>query len=157
MSDFLMLAAAAAPAGEGMISSTARAFGFNMQELETSIREGLPVTCLVMVDGAWGMEKTAQKRTWGREAPWFHTQNLEEMRFDRVCESLGGHGEYVTTAAEVRPALERSAASGKTSVIHCVIDPESNVWPPGIEAWNALRSGKTEEFLLSQISLLEQG
>lgn len=130
------------------------AFGFNMQELETSVREGLPVTCIVMVDGAWGMEKTAQKRTWGREAPWFHTQNLEVMRFDQVCESLGGHGEYVTRASDLRGALQRATASGKTSVIHCVIDPDSNVWPPSIEAWVALRSGKTAEFLMSQMALL---
>lgn len=127
------------------------AFAFNIQELETSVRENLPVTCIVMVDGAWGMEKLAQRRSWGREAPWFHTNNLKEMRFDQVCESLGGHGEYVTRASDMKAALERATASGKASVIHCVIDPESNVWPPGIEAWNALRSGKTMEFLMSKL------
>jgi len=123
------------------------AFCFNIQELETAVREDLPVVCLVMVDGAWGMEKTAQRRTWGREAPWFKVFNAEELRYDKVCESMGGHGEYVTRASEIRPALERSLASGKVSVIHCVIDPESNVWPPGIEAWNALRGGKVAEWL----------
>ncbi len=132
------------------------AFGFNMQELETSLREGLPVTCIVMVDGAWGMEKTAQRRTWGREAPWFHTNHLEEVRYDRLCESVGGHGEYVTRASDLKPALERASASGKTTVVHCVIDPDSNVWPPGIEAWVALRSGKTTEFLVSMMSKFQQ-
>jgi len=121
------------------------AFNFNIQELETAVRENLPVVCLVMVDGAWGMEKTAQRRTWGREAPWFHTHNLEEIRYDKVCESVGGHGEYVTRASEIRAALERSVASNKVSVIHCVIDPDSNVWPPGIEAWNALRAGRAAD------------
>jgi len=123
------------------------AFCFNIQELETAVRENLPVVCLVMVDGAWGMEKTAQRRTWGREAPWFKVFNATELRFDQVCESMGGHGEFVTAASEIEPALERSLASGKVSVIHCVIDPDSNVWPPGIEAWNALRSGKVAEWL----------
>ncbi len=123
------------------------AFGFNIQELETAIRENLPVTCMVMVDGAWGMEKTAQRRTWGREAPWFKVYNAEEIRYDKVCESMGGHGEFVTRASDIKPALQRSLASGKVSVIHCVIDPDSNVWPPGIEAWNALRGGKVAEWL----------
>jgi len=123
------------------------AFSFNIQEIETAVRENLPVVCVVMVDGAWGMEKTAQRRTWGREAPWFKVFNAEEIRYDKVCESMGGHGEFVSSAAEMKPALERSVASGKVSVIHCVIDPESNVWPPGIEAWNALRGGKVAEWL----------
>lgn len=116
------------------------AFGFNIQELETAVRENLPVVVLVMVDGAWGMEKTAQKRTWGREAPWFCIEH-NNIRYDKVCESMGGHGEYLTKASEIAPALERSIATNKVSVIHCVIDPDSNVWPPGIELWNALRSG----------------
>jgi len=123
------------------------AFNFNIQELETAVRENLPVVCLVMVDGAWGMEKTAQKRTWGREAPWFKVHNAQEIRYDKVCEAVGGHGEYVTNATEIKPALERSLASGVVSVVHCVIDPDSNVWPPGIEAWNALRGGKVAEWL----------
>lgn len=123
------------------------AFNFNIQELETALRENLPVINLVMVDGAWGMEKLAQRRSWGRDAPWFGTNNSKEMRYDRICESMGGHGEFVTKASEVRPALERAVASGKVAVIHCVIDPESNVWPPGIEAWNALRAGKAEQLL----------
>ncbi|BFM18172.1 thiamine pyrophosphate-binding protein [Maricurvus nonylphenolicus] len=119
------------------------AFGFNIQELETAVREDLPVVVLVMVDGAWGMEKTAQKRSWGREAPWFCIEH-DNIRYDQVCESMGGHGEYVTKASEIAPALERSIASNKASVIHCIIDPDSNVWPPGIELWNALRSGNFE-------------
>jgi acetolactate synthase-1/2/3 large subunit len=132
------------------------AFGFNVQELETSIRENLPVTCIVMVDGAWGMEKAAQKRSFGREVPWFHMNLHEEVRYDRLCESLGGHGEYVTRASDLKPALERASASGKTTVIHCAIDPDSNIWPPGLEAWVALRSGKTTEFLMSMASKFQQ-
>ncbi|MEM6583487.1 MAG: thiamine pyrophosphate-binding protein [Pseudomonadota bacterium] len=120
------------------------AFGFNIQEIETAVREDLPVVVLVMVDGAWGMEKTAQKRTWGREAPWFGVYNAPEIRYDKVCEAMGGHGEFVTKATEIQSALKRSYDSGKASVIHCVIDPDSNVWPPGIESWNALRSGNFE-------------
>ncbi len=123
------------------------AFNFNIQELETAFREDLPVVCMVMVDGAWGMEKTAQRRSWGREAPWFKVFNAEEIRYDQICEAMGGYGEYVTKASEIGPALGRCFASNLVSVIHCVIDPDSNVWPPGIEAWNAMRSGKVAEWL----------
>lgn len=122
------------------------AFAFNIQELETAARENLPVIVLVAVDGAWGMEKTAQKRSWGREAPWFCTEN-SEVRYDKVCEAMGGHGEYVATSSELKSALDRAIASGKPAVLHCVIDPDSNIQPPGIEVWNALRAGKAAELL----------
>jgi F-type H+-transporting ATPase subunit b len=47
MSDFLMLAAAAAPAGEGMVASTARAFGFNMQLFVSQVISFLIVAFLL--------------------------------------------------------------------------------------------------------------
>jgi acetolactate synthase I/II/III large subunit len=125
------------------------AFAFNLQELETAVREKLPVVVLVSVDGAWGMEKTAQARTWGREAPWFCIEH-SPVRYDKVCEAMGGHGEYVAKASELVPALARAVASGKPAVLHCVIEPESNIQPPGIEVWNALRAGKAAELLAQQ-------
>ena len=125
------------------------AFTFNIQEIETAVRENLPVIILVAVDGAWGMEKTAQLRTWGRDAPFFGVQH-SAVRYDKVCEAMGGHGEYVASTSELMPALDRAMASGKTVVLHCVIDPDSNIQPPGIEVWNALRSGKVAELLEQQ-------
>lgn len=122
------------------------AFSFNLQEIETAVRLNLPVIILVAVDGAWGMEKTAQLRTWGREAPWFCVENAN-VRYDKVCEAMGGYGEYVESSRELKPALEKALASGKPAVLHCVIDPDSNIQPPGIEVWNALRAGKAAELL----------
>ncbi len=125
------------------------AFAFNIQEIETAVRENLPVIVLVAVDDAWGMEKTAQLRSWGRDAPFFCVQNAK-VRYDSVCTAMGGHGEYVESSSELIPALDRALASGKPAVLHCVIDPDSNIQPPGIEVWNALRSGKVAELLEQQ-------
>ncbi len=125
------------------------AFMFNIQEIETAVRENLPVTVLVAVDGAWGMEKTAQLRSWGTDAPFFCVQHAA-VRYDKICEAMGGHGEYVASTSELIPALERATASGKPAVLHCVINPDSNIQPPGIEVWNALRSGKVAELLEQQ-------
>ncbi len=120
------------------------AFGFNLQEIETAVREDLPVIILVAVDGAWGMEKTAQLRTWDREAPWFCIEH-SKVRYDQVCVAMGGHGEYVEVVNELIPALDRAIGSGKPSVLHCAIVPESNIHPPGIEVWNAVRAGQAGE------------
>jgi acetolactate synthase-1/2/3 large subunit len=117
------------------------AFGFNIQELETAVRNDLPVIVLVAVDGAYGMEKSAQQRQFGREAPWFGHDHAP-VRYDQVGIAMGCHGEYVEAVSELRPALERAVGSGKPAVIHVVVDPEANVDPPGNWLWAAARSGK---------------
>ena len=35
-----------------------------------------------------------------------------------MISALGGHGELVTTATELAPALERAAASGKPALVN---------------------------------------
>ena len=117
------------------------AFGFNIQELETAVRNDLPVIVLVAVDGAYGMEKSAQQRQFGREAPWFGHDHAP-VRYDQVGTAMGCHGEFVEAVDDLRPALERAAASGKPAVIHVVVDPDANVDPPGNWLWAAARSGK---------------
>jgi len=117
------------------------AFGFNIQELETAARLELPIVVIVAVDGAYGMEKTAQRRVFGRDAPWFH-HDLAPVRYDQVAVAMGCHGELVERASQLRPALERAMASGRPAVIHAVVDPVANVDPPGMWIWNAARSGK---------------
>jgi acetolactate synthase-1/2/3 large subunit len=117
------------------------AFGFNIQELETAVRNDLPVVIIVAVDGAYGMEKTAQLRQFGREADWFGHDHAP-VRYDQVAIAMGCHGEYVDIATDLQAALERSVASGKPSVIHAVVDPDANVDPPGNWLWAAARTGK---------------
>lgn len=117
------------------------AFGFNIQELETAVRNGLPVIIIVAVDGAYGMEKTAQLRQFGREADWFGHDHAP-VRYDQVAIAMGCHGEYVDVATELQQALERSVESGKPAVIHAVVDPDANVDPPGNWLWAAARTGK---------------
>lgn len=116
------------------------AFRFNIQELETAARYELPITFIVAVDGAFGMEKSAQRRVWGREAPWFGCDHAP-IRYDRVAEAMGCHGEHVDRAVDLRPALERAAASGRPAVIHAAVDPVENENPPGLALWAAARAG----------------
>ena len=117
------------------------AFGFNMQELETAARLNLPITVIVAVDGAYGMEKTAQRRVFEREAPWFHHDHAP-VRYDLVAEAMGCYGEYVSCASDLPAAMLRAKESGKPAVIHAAVDAEANVDPPGMYLWNMARSGK---------------
>jgi acetolactate synthase-1/2/3 large subunit len=117
------------------------AFGFNLQELETAVRNDLPVVVIVAVDGAFGMEKSAQRRVFGREAAWYGHDHAP-VRYDQVAAAMGCHGEYVERGADLQPALQRAVASGRPAVIHARVDPEANVDPPGLWLWEAARTGK---------------
>lgn len=119
------------------------AFGFNIQELESAARLGLNVVILVAVDQAYGMEKTAQKRVYGREDEWFH-HDLSPVRYDKVAQAMGCHGEYVNRAADLPAALERANGCGKPAVIHCDVDPVANIDPPGMWIWTSARTGKMQ-------------
>ena len=119
------------------------AFGFNLQELETAARHQLAVIIIVAVDGAYGMEKSAQRRAFGRETDWFGHDHAP-VRYDRIAEAMGCHGEFVQKGAEVKTALERALNSGKPAVIHADVDPVANVDPPGQWLWVAARTGNIE-------------
>jgi acetolactate synthase-1/2/3 large subunit len=119
------------------------AFGFNIQELETAVRNNLPIIIIVAVDGAYGMEKTAQQRMFGRPADWFGHDHAP-VRYDQVAVGMGCHGEYVSKGSEIEPALKRAQASRKPAVIHAAVDPVANVDPPGNWLWTAARTGKLE-------------
>jgi acetolactate synthase-1/2/3 large subunit len=46
---------------------------------------------------------------------------LNYTRYDKVVEALGGHGEHVTEPGQIRPALERAAASGKPALVNVIM------------------------------------
>jgi len=103
----------------------------------------LPVIIIVAVDGAYGMEKTAQQRMFGRQADWFGHEHAP-VRYDQVAIAMGCHGEYVNKGSEIKSAIERAQSSGKPAVVHAVVDPVANVDPPGNWLWTAARTGKLE-------------
>jgi thiamine pyrophosphate-dependent acetolactate synthase large subunit-like protein len=88
--------------------------GLNAMELDTAVRHDLPVLVVVSNNGGW---TAATRFKSGRELGW--------TRFDKVGEALGCHGEHVEDPDEIRPALQRAAASGKTAVVNVVTDPKA--------------------------------
>ncbi len=50
----------------------------------------------------------------------------KDVRFDKIAEGFGCHGEYVEKEDDIGPAIERAYASGKAAVIHVPIDPKAN-------------------------------
>ena len=44
-------------------------------------------------------------------------------RYDKLAESMGGHGERVTEPDQIQPAIRRALDSGKPAVIDVLLDP----------------------------------
>lgn len=101
-------------------------FGFNSMEFDTAVRHNIPVICVVNNDCAWGMIKHAQEMSLGADR--CTCSELGMRNYHQMVAGLGGHGELVTTDAEIVPALQRAVDSGKPACINVVTDP--NVTSP---------------------------
>jgi thiamine pyrophosphate-dependent acetolactate synthase large subunit-like protein len=122
---------------------------FHIAELETAVRKQLPLIVIAAVDHAWGIEVASYKANFGAdtvtpEAKWNHA-----VRLDKTAESFGAHGEYVTRAEDVGPAVERALASGKPALVHVEIDAEANQSFAGLPGFAEFRTwyGEDGDFL----------
>ena len=114
----------------GMLVTSDSSFLFHIGELEVAVRRNLPLVCVVAVDFQWGLEVGVYKRTFGQGTAETGTHWSDKVRFDKIAEGLGARGEFVRTAQEIGPAIERAyahiKAGGGPSVIHVPIDPKAN-------------------------------
>jgi acetolactate synthase-1/2/3 large subunit len=92
-------------------------FGLNGFEYDTAVRFGLPIIGVVGNDAAWGQMMRPQGAIYGSVDGTL----LNYTRYDKVVEALGGHGEFVERPEDLRPALERAAASGKPALVNVII------------------------------------
>jgi len=118
-------AAATGKKRPGMLITSDSSFLFHIGELETAVRCKLPLVCVVGVDYQWGLEVGVYKRTFGQGTSEIGT-HWGKLRFDKIGEGFGCHGEYVTRAQDIGPAIQRAYASGKVGVVHVDIDPKAN-------------------------------
>jgi acetolactate synthase-1/2/3 large subunit len=123
------------------------AMGFHPQEIETAVRNDLAVVFLVLCDRQWGMVKVNQEFALDPQTtltegglPPGRTINtdLGEIRFDRLAESMGAHGERVERAEDLAPAIERSLASGRCAVIHVDVDPIAHKFAPNLASFKEM-------------------
>jgi thiamine pyrophosphate-dependent acetolactate synthase large subunit-like protein len=110
-------------------------FGYTAMEIDTMAKYQLPVVAIVYNNNAWG---TWTGATQDPKAMPIHLFQ-ENLRYDKLAEALGGHGEYVTRAADFRPALERAyqvaVRDGRPSVINVQGKKEfwnRSAYPPGM-------------------------
>jgi thiamine pyrophosphate-dependent acetolactate synthase large subunit-like protein len=119
---FAIGAKVARPGEPVILFSGDGAFGFSAMEIESAVRQKLPIICIISNNHGW-RDVSHEQDAWFGKGRRFASE-LSDTRWDKLAEALGGHGEHVTRLDQLRPALERAYTSGTVSVINVETDPE---------------------------------
>jgi acetolactate synthase-1/2/3 large subunit len=88
-------------------------------DIETAARYNIPIVVVLWNNSSWGPSFEQMPRLRGHTEPF---EMLPGIRYDRIAEELGCHGEHVEDPDMIRPALERAFAAGKPAVVNIVGD-----------------------------------
>jgi sulfoacetaldehyde acetyltransferase len=101
------------------------AWGMSFGELQTCVRENIPVTAVVFNNGQWGAEK--------KNHVDFYENRFVGVNLDRqpswaaVAKAMGAEGQRVEKLSDVGPALRAAAKAqqdGKTTVLEMMVTRE---------------------------------
>jgi acetolactate synthase-1/2/3 large subunit len=129
-----MAARLAEPNSKVLVFSGDGSIGFYTMEYDTCIRHNLPITTVMGNDSNWGIDRTFQLAYFNRSVG----TELRTVRYDKVVEAIGGHGEYVDKPEDVGPAVERAIKSGLPSLVNVTVRPGAS---PLADAMIARRTG----------------
>jgi len=104
------------------------AFGYGVAEFDTLRRYNLNICTIILNDGMWGMIKRSEAKKAKGKSKFVGVDLMNDVRYEKVVEAFGGHGEFVTDPAEVGAAIDRALASGKMSCVNVITDPQ--IGPP---------------------------
>ena len=97
------------------------AAGFSLMDVESLVRQNLPVVMVVGNNGIWGLEKHPMQMMYGYDV----AADLQPgLRYDDVVRALGGAGETVVNAADLGPALRRAFEAGVPYLVNVLTDPQ---------------------------------
>lgn len=94
----------------------------NLGELETAVREKIPVVQVVFNDQGLGNERAFQQEHYGGR---LYAVDYKNPDFGALARVFGAHGEQVRKPGDLESALQRAFASGKPAVIDVMIDQKT--------------------------------
>jgi acetolactate synthase-1/2/3 large subunit len=97
-------------------------FLMNGQEFATAVQYDLPIIVLIMDNGMYGTIRAHQEREFpGR----IIGTALKNPDFAAYARAFGGFGARVERTEDFAAAFDEARASGKPSIIHCIVDPQA--------------------------------
>jgi acetolactate synthase-1/2/3 large subunit len=97
------------------------AFGQQGLDIETSVREKLPILMVVMNNGGFGGYEKHHPSTSKVSPSKVSPSNVQN--YSKVAEGLGAHSERIEKPDDLVPAFKRgikSANAGRTALIECI-------------------------------------
>ncbi len=91
----------------------------NIGELETAMREKIPVVYVIFNDQGLGNERAFQNEHYGGR---FYAVDYQNPDFGALAKVFGAHGEHVTRPGDLEDALHRAFDSGKPALVDVMID-----------------------------------
>ena len=91
----------------------------NIGELETAVRENIPVVYVIFNDQGLGNERAFQNERYGGR---YFAVDYNNPDFAALARVFGAHGEHVTHPDELEGAIKRAFESGKPAVVDVMID-----------------------------------
>ncbi|MBN9097496.1 MAG: acetolactate synthase large subunit [Pseudonocardia sp.] len=98
-------------------------FLMHSQEIETAIRERIPLTVLIWQDDAYGLIEWKMDLELGRHS----SVRFQNPDFVAYAESFGATGYRIGAADELLPTLRAALADDGVSVIACPVDYAENI------------------------------
>jgi acetolactate synthase-1/2/3 large subunit len=113
----------ARPDARVLVATGDGAFMMNSQEIETALRERVPIVVLIWVDDEYGLI------TWKMDLELGHNVDTKFGNPDFVAyaESFGARGYRIEAPGELLPTLRRALADDTVSVIACPVDYSANL------------------------------
>jgi acetolactate synthase I/II/III large subunit len=97
-------------------------FLMNGQEFATAVQYEAALIVIVIDNAQYGTIRMHQERDYPGRVVGTQLKNPD---FALYAKAFGGHGERVERTEEFAPAFERALASGKPSILHCLVDPRA--------------------------------
>jgi acetolactate synthase-1/2/3 large subunit len=113
----------ACPQANILVATGDGSFMMNSQEIETALRERIPMVILIWVDDEYGLIKWKMDLELG--------ENFDiafgNPDFVAYAESFGARGYRIQAADQLLPTLQRAIADDTVSVIACPVDYSANL------------------------------
>ncbi len=117
-------------------------FNMNLNELSTAVTQNLPITVLLMNNGALGMVRQWQKIFYDRR--FSQTTVKKKTDYVKFAESFGAIGMRIESEEDIVPVLTKALNTPSPVIVDCRISIDDNVLP-------MIKPGQTYETIVTKM------
>jgi acetolactate synthase-1/2/3 large subunit len=98
------------------------AAGFSLMDVDSLVRQNLPVVMICGNNSAWGLEKGPMQMLYGYDVA---ADLAPRTAYDEVVKALGGGGETVTDPRQIGAAIDRAFDARVPYLVNVITDVDA--------------------------------